>query len=343
MVSGYSIRFNWFGTYVFGFRFRSMDIGGYTSRRSMLEREKAVDGARNPGASKFGHSLAEINSKKDKSLMRELRKIENEIKSMSLQMNQRKKTFVKSCHVLNYDPIILVERPPSPEMRKKALAMSMGLDEDEYNQHFENETVPHYMHQLRSKQKTPSTLRTIDAFTVKNRKKKNIWEDAVERGDAPVFHSTVRPCLQLTRREQTDLQMGWALHKPRLTPDSSEVQREGLEEYRKSKTPPRSITPKSRASTAENLTNAKSIKEVGNVNNPKDSQVDSDDEFTPFITQMAKVRNHSSKTKGSDKTPKGYKRDPIVVSMKSVRFSSSIPSTPVQKKRPKLAATKITY
>lgn len=324
------------------FRSRTMDLGGYTSRRSMLEREKAVDCARNPGASKFGHSLAEINSKKDKSLVRELRKIEHEIKSMSLQMNQRKKTFVKSCHVLNYDPIILVERPPSPEMRKKALAMSMGLDEEEYNEHFENEKVPHYMHQLRSKQKTPSTLRTIDAFTIKNKKKKNIWEDAVEQNDAPVFHSTVRPCYQLTKREQSDLQMGWALHKPRLTPDS-EVQREGLEDYRKSKTPPRSITPKSRSSTDDHQANAKSIKVVGDVNLPKDFQGDSEDEFTPFITQMAKVRNHSSTSKASNNPSKGYKRDPLVVSMKSVRFSSSIPNTPVQKKRPKLAATKIAY
>ncbi|XP_062594654.1 uncharacterized protein LOC134256074 [Saccostrea cucullata] len=323
-------------------RSKAMDVIGFTSRRSMLEREKAVDGARNPGASKFGHSLAEINSKKDKSLVRELRKIECEFKSLNLQMNQQKKTFVKSCHVLNYDPIILVERPPSPQMKKKALAMSMGLDEDEYNEHFENGKVPHYMHQLRSKQRTPSTLNTIDAFTVTNKKKKNIWEDAVDQNEAPVFHSTVRPCLQLTKREQTDLQMGWALHKPRLTPDS-EIQREGLEDYRKSKTPPRSITPKSRVSTAENQTNAKSIKEVRDVNATRNTHVDSDDEFTPFITQMAKVRNHSSRPRESENVPKGYKRDPIVVTMKSVRFSSSIPSTPVQKKRPKLAATKIAY
>lgn len=311
-----------------------MDLGGYTSRRSMLEREKAVDGARNPGASKFGISLAEINSKKDKLLLRELRKIESEIKSMSLQMSQQKKTFVKSCHVLNYDPIILVERPPSPEMKKKALAMSMGLDEDEYNEHFENENIPRYMRQLRSKQKTPSTLNTIDAFTIKNKKKKNVWEDAVDQTESPVFHSTVKPCLQLTKREQSDLHMGWALHKPRLTPDS-EVQREGLEEFRKSKTPPRSITPKSRASTA--------IKEVQDINSLHGVHEDSDDEFTPFITQMAKVRDHSSKAKEAGRSPKRYTRAPIVVTMKSVRFSSSIPNTPVQKKRPKLAATKIAY
>ncbi|KAK3106850.1 hypothetical protein FSP39_021205 [Pinctada imbricata] len=323
---------------------------GYKNRKTRLEREKAIEGARNPGVSKFGISLADINCKRDKLLFHEMRKIENEVKCMQLKMNQQKKSFVKSCHVLNYDPIILVERPPSPEVIKKATAMSYGIDENEYREEFENAAeIPGYMRQLRSRQRTPSTLTTIDAFTVKSKKKKNVWEDTRDQKEPPVFTSTVRPFMKLTKREQSDLQLGWSFHKPRLTPAEDAVEREGLEEYRKSKTPPRSAKRKHRtAATQMALPAAESVTakkpEVDTT-----SGSDSEDEFTPFITQMAKIRTQSSKVKPEKDGDKEKERKVIrkektssEIPIKSVRFSSGVPGSPI-KRRANLAATKVTF
>lgn len=58
--------------------------------------------------------------------------------------------------------------------------MLMGLDEEEYNEYFENEKVLYYMYQFRFKQKIFLILCIIDVFIIKNKKKKNIWEDVVE-------------------------------------------------------------------------------------------------------------------------------------------------------------------
>jgi hypothetical protein len=89
----------------------------FTSRRAMLEREKAMEGARNPGVSKYGTTLVDVNSKQDRDLSKQLRYINSQIKRMEIEMKQKKKYFVKKCQVLNYDPIILVaglmKPPPS--------------------------------------------------------------------------------------------------------------------------------------------------------------------------------------------------------------------------------------
>lgn len=58
--------------------------------------------------------------------------------------------------------------------------MLMGFDEEEYNEYFENEKVLYYMYQFRFKQKILLILCIIDVFIIKNKKKKNIWEDVVE-------------------------------------------------------------------------------------------------------------------------------------------------------------------
>ena len=299
----------------------------------MLEREKAIETARNPGVSKFGISLADINCRRDTYLVKELRKIEHEVKSMQLKLSQQKKSFVRNCHVLNYDPIILVERPPSPEVVHKATAMSYGMTEDEYIDEFEDgKKTPNFMRQLRSRQKTPSTLTTIDAFTIKSKKKKNVWEDTRDQKEPPKFTSTVRPYVKLTRREQSDLQVGWSFHKPRLTPDDN-VEREGLEDYRKSKTPPRGKrtikSPKSLPPPEKNLDSA------------VQSESESEDELTPFITQMAKIRSQSSKAKDKKRDMR-KEMTSSEIPMKSVRWSSSVPNSPVRRKV-KLAATKISY
>ena len=196
-----------------------MRIGMITSRRALIEREKAMEAARNPGVSKFGDCLLTSKAKTDKMLVSNIRKINSEIRRMQLQVNQKMKLFVKNSAVLNHDPLILVERPPSPEVVKKAHVMRNYADLDthfypEFDE--ERENRPSYMRQLRSKAKTPSTLTTIDAFTVKSRRKKNVWEGAVDEKEPPTFKSTVRPFAKLTRREISDLQRGYEFHKPKL-------------------------------------------------------------------------------------------------------------------------------
>lgn len=240
-----------------------------TSRRSLIEREKAMEAARNPGASKFGDCLITSKAKTDKMLVSNIRKINSEIRRMQLQVNQRMKHFVKNSAVLNHDPLILVERPPSPDVVKKAHLMTNYADLDT---HFyppvdeEDECKPSYMRQLRSKARTPSTLTTIDAFTVKARKKKNVWEGAVDEKTPPTFLSTVRPFAKLTRREISDLQKGYDFHKPKLENNSSPDIHETSNVNKKKK----AIAKKT--------------------NKVYSDESDAEDIFTPFITQMADIK-----------------------------------------------------
>ena len=71
----------------------------------------------------------------------------------------------------------------------------------------------------RSRCRTPSTLTTIDAFTLKTKKKRNVWEEAMDEKDPPRFQCTVRPAARLTRRETAALHVGWDAHKPRVDQD----------------------------------------------------------------------------------------------------------------------------
>ncbi|XP_045207318.2 uncharacterized protein LOC123559502 isoform X2 [Mercenaria mercenaria] len=248
---------------------REMRLGTIKSRRSLMEREKAMEAARNPGVSKLGDCLVSINLKNDKVLTSNLRKINSEIKRMQLQVNHKMKYFVKNSNVLNHDPIILVERPPSPEVKKRAHLMEHYDGEEDVPG---DENKPGYMKQIRSKARTPSTLTTIDAFTVKQRKKKNVWDGAVDEKSAPEFESTVRPYAKLTRREKSDLQKGYEFHKPKL-------ENSGISETEKS-------------ASSKPHTHKKKVKEVAN-----DDDSDFEDEITPFITQMAKVRRNGNDRK----------------------------------------------
>lgn len=248
-----------------------MRLGTITSRRALIERERAMETARNPGVSKFGDCLVSINLKDDRVLTSNLRKINSEIRRMQLQINHKMKYFVKNSTVLNHDPLILVERPPSPEVVKRPQIMSHYDGEEDVPG---DENKPGYMRQIRSKARTPSTLTTIDAFTVKQRKKKNVWEGVADEKSGPEFQSTVRPYVKLTSREKSDLQKGYEFHKPKLEnsghSDSEEI------------------------NTSKHPTSKKKVKEIST-----DESDDSDfeNEVTPFITQMAKVRRKAKDRK----------------------------------------------
>lgn len=171
-----------------------------------------------------------------------------------------------------------------------------------------DEYKPHYMRQLRSKVRTPSTLMTIDAFTVKSKKKRNLWNETMDEKDGPEFQSTVRPYAKLSEKEKTDLQIGWSYHKPRL--QAAEDQEAKSE---------KSMTPKSGKSKTQE----------------SDVETDEEGEFvTPFVTQMVKVRRHSTSGMTSSKNAKKTQGDHSGKSenKKSVRFVSSKPSSADLKK-----------
>ncbi|XP_071175951.1 uncharacterized protein [Mytilus edulis] len=294
---------------------RSLKFANFTSRRAMLEREKAMDGARNPGVSKYGTTLVDVNSKQDRELSKQLKYINSQIKRMEIEMKQKKKYFVKKCQVLNYDPIILVERPPSPEVIKKIVKLAYSDDEDDT--YLDPENSPHYMKQLRSKVRTPSLLTTIDAFTVKTSNKKNVWEEATDDKEPMKFESTVRPCVRLTRREKADLQVGWSYHKPRLTPEHTIDNINMKPNSAKSNTPVNGTNLLEFKPENEHFT----IEKLGGS--------DDEDSFTPFITQMAKVRSLSGhKQNDSSKLPKSG-------DSKSVRFTRSATSSSGKRRRTK--------
>jgi len=258
----------------------------FTSRGTMIERERAVEGARNPGYSKLGSTIVDIYCKPDKGLTRKISAINSEIRRMEATLRLKQKRFIKNCQVLNYDPMILVERPASAENIKKARERALAIERNDKD-YVEDSDKPRYMRQLRSKARTPSTLTTIDAFTVKSKKKRNIWNETLDEKEPPEFVSTIRPHAKLTQREKSDLQVGWSYHKPRLTAEED--------------LPP---PPRKLADSEEENT---------------------DDETGPFITQMAKVRRHSTKTPN-----KSHNENLNRHVDKSVRFESSKPNSPIK-------------
>ncbi|XP_076470271.1 uncharacterized protein LOC143300461 isoform X2 [Babylonia areolata] len=185
-------------------------VGRERSRGSELDIQRAVLAARNPKESKFGECLINVHTKQDPILKLRLGKISTEMKRMEFKMQQVKQHFVKTSSCLNHEPLLLVERPPSPQVRRRAQVMEVcGEDPQDL-------IKPGYMRPLRSRCRTPSTLTTIDAFTLKTRKKRNVWEEAMDDKEPPQFRSTVRPSAKLTRHERAALQIGWDAHKPRV-------------------------------------------------------------------------------------------------------------------------------
>ncbi|KAJ8313355.1 hypothetical protein KUTeg_009141 [Tegillarca granosa] len=252
---------------------------------------------------------------------------------MENQLNQEKKLFVKSCTVLNHDPIILVERPPSPENIRKVAKIAMSYDEDESA--ILERDKPRYMRQLRHKVRTPSLLTTIDAFTVKTKKKRNIWDNVLDEMKPMQFQSTVRPYSKLTERERTDLEAGWSFHKPRLEAA------EDLDEEQKALV---CVQKKKKGKHAKSAQPKMTVEKI--IQKGQDSGADSDtdtDELTPFITQMAKIRSHSSTVKGSDNAidiNKIRREKTEDETSKAVRFAVT-PTSVKTKRKSRSSATKV--
>lgn len=281
---------------------RRMRIETLATRRALFERKKAEDAARNPGFSRFGDCLVSVNSKTDEVLLKNLKQINSEIKRMELQNSQKRKLFLRTSGVLNHDPIILVERPPSPAVLRKAHTL---LNNGPYDEELFGETKkPGFMQPLRSRTRTPSTLTTIDAFTVKARKKRNVWEDAMDDKTAPQFTGTVRPYARLTKKELTELQMGHEMHKPKFVVET------GPSSDRETDSVMKALVPSKKAKPTEDIADT-------------DSEGSVVDEITPFITQMATVR----KTKGGAQKEK---EKSVVELNDAVSKKSSTPTASTQ-------------
>ncbi|KAK6170480.1 hypothetical protein SNE40_018866 [Patella caerulea] len=173
--------------------------------------EKAILTAKHPKDSKFGECLLNTNTKEDPILDSKLNKIRGEMKRMKSQVNQMREHFVRKSHALNYEPMILVERPPSggyKSISAKDSITDQGLPIEELEK-------PGYMRQLKSRCKTPVRHTTIDAFTLRVKRKQNVWEECEDNKNV-IFTSTIRPYSRLTDDEIGDLQHGWNHHKPKL-------------------------------------------------------------------------------------------------------------------------------
>lgn len=86
--------------------------------------------------------------------------------------------------------------------------------ENEQGANHDSPKLPGYMRPLRTGRRTPSSLITIEAFTLETKKKRNIWEEALTEKEEPRFKSSTMPAIRLSEQEVAQLQLGHMLHKP---------------------------------------------------------------------------------------------------------------------------------
>lgn len=188
--------------------------GKVSEQQAVKEREKAVKAARYPAFSKYGNSLMAMSLRKNQALTRKLAYLDLQMKQTEIETNCKKRFFLKTCQVLNHDPIIVVERSPSHVVLNKLNSYNNGDDVGKG-------CLPNYMTQLDFKIKIPSMFTTTEAFIVRSKKKRNIWDETKEQvvKESKTFRSTLRPTARLSRKEQISLQTGFSFHKPRVTPE----------------------------------------------------------------------------------------------------------------------------
>ncbi|KAH9490252.1 hypothetical protein Btru_035045 [Bulinus truncatus] len=177
-----------------------------TNRINPKDKEKAIATARNVIDSKMGECLLNVHSREDPALKPSLTHLGREQIRRDHGLQQTKLRFLRQSQCLNREPMILVERAPTFHAVTRATFMtSYGFDPEAAH-------LPSYMRPLQSRSRTPSTLTTIEAFTAENKKKKNIWDEALE--ETPKFKSIAKPSARLTDEEVEQLRAGRQLHKP---------------------------------------------------------------------------------------------------------------------------------
>ncbi|KAK3749541.1 hypothetical protein RRG08_043444 [Elysia crispata] len=192
-----------------------MSIRPSRSRISSRDKAKAFQSAANPNDSRMGESLYNIHIRDDPFLSSSLSRIEREQSRLEASQKHHKQQFVSRSHSLTHEPLLLVEREASQTVKTRAMLMRQhGIDPQVL-------IKPSYMRPLESHYHTPSTLTTIDAFVAETKKKRNVWETAMDEVDPTKFRSAARPCTRLNDREIQQLRLGRALHKPRQDAPSS--------------------------------------------------------------------------------------------------------------------------
>lgn len=159
----------------------------------------------------FREVFMHTNVKEERMLCTAISQIEREQRRRAAHSLQKQREFLLS-RQSKPEPIIIVERPPAYKHLQKAYFIQYGLEE-ELN---EQERTPRYMRQLKSRRKLPSTLTTLDAYTVRASKKANLWEPkvATEEGVAR-FSCHVPPSVPLSKEERVELDRGWHFHRPK--------------------------------------------------------------------------------------------------------------------------------
>ncbi|KAK2144926.1 hypothetical protein LSH36_719g01017 [Paralvinella palmiformis] len=175
----------------------------FQNRRAMLDKEHALNTARNPGDSKYGNALYRNNTHEGRVYSAELTKIEKQLRITSMQIDQQKKQFLTK--YAPKEPMLIVVRPPSPRSIQKYEWSQYNLENDFAYGHPKYRGGPRYMDPLKSRVRTPNFRPTIDAFCVQTKKKVNVWEKELLEKEAPKFRSTVMPSYPLSTSEVRDL------------------------------------------------------------------------------------------------------------------------------------------
>ena len=173
------------------------------SRRSKLELEHAMMTARQMKESHLGEVLLKDNVAEQRLLCGHLTKLNRELRRHEAHFKQQRSKFLKHTSDLP-DPILIVERSPTIDQLQKAMNTS---DED-------MTSGGHgYMRPTQRRVRSSPVIPTIDAYSVKPRRKQNIWEEAMAATEKHNFHSTVIPSEPLTKEEKKELQRGFVLHQ----------------------------------------------------------------------------------------------------------------------------------
>jgi hypothetical protein len=268
---------------------------------TFLERQRALETAKNPIRSKFGDQILR-NSDDSRLLLSRLERIEKYFKRAQRAIENDKKRFLDSREMNRIEPTIIVERGPSVET----------LLRHHYGESAVNSENPRYMKSTASTYKPPSVLPTIDMFVVKRKRKKNTWEDASpEKTDHPNFRCVI-PADRLTEDEKTILHRGWMFHQEaskRVTKEAQKVSRERSFDHL-----PRDIR--------SAIGRVKGIDYV-----TPQSADDFDDprrDTSPvFVTQLYR-RDSEEFTPEPPVSPKPLRRDEQKTERKSVKFSDDI-------------------
>ncbi|CAH1797079.1 unnamed protein product [Owenia fusiformis] len=184
------------------------------TRRDFILREKAMQTAKSTKDSGYGRCLLRTNVQEQRMLRTQLRVMDKEMHRKQMHINQQKKQFMQLRKKQHHEPTLIVERPPSPDQYH--YGYEDDWDEDQYYTTYPSHNFkgPGYMQPLKTRAKTPVDFPTIDAFSVQVKKKKNVWEEALDETTTPSFRKTGICSPPLTEEERVDLYRGWLLHKP---------------------------------------------------------------------------------------------------------------------------------